>query len=87
MFLYEITFHLYHPFQVTKKINDVVKKCSDDYHAADVFTNPILEEQHTGVRKLQGAIKTMDELLRGHSGEGHNFAEYIFDQKILKGEL
>lgn len=64
-----------------------MKKCSDDYHAADVFTNPILEEQHTGIRKLQGAIMTMNELLRGHTGEGHNFAEYVFDQKMVKGEL
>lgn len=73
---------------VTKKINEIVEKCSDDFHAADVFTNPILEEQHTGMRKIQGAIQMMDELKRGHpNNEGLYFAEYIFDQKMLKGEV
>lgn len=72
---------------VTKKINEVVKQCNDDFHAADVFTNPILEEQHTGIRKLQGAIKTIEELERGQSGYGLQFAEYVFDQKMVKGEI
>lgn len=74
---------------VTKKINNVVESCADDFHAADVFTNPILEEQHTGMRKLQGAIQTMKELQRGYGTVEHgiNFAEYLFDQKMLNGEL
>lgn len=47
-----------------------------------------MEEQHTGMRKLQGAIQIMKELQRGYATEdGRNFAEYIFDQKMLKGEL
>lgn len=78
---------LYYLLQVTKKINEVVKQCNDDFHAADVFTNPILEEQHTGIRKLQGAIKTIEELERGQSGYGLQFAEYVFDQKMVKGEI
>jgi len=73
---------------VTKRILAVIKECEDDYHAADVFTNPILEEQYTGMRKLQGAIQTMDNLLLGHTDDDAiQFAEYIFDQKVMKGEV
>ncbi|KAK8403241.1 hypothetical protein O3P69_000403 [Scylla paramamosain] len=71
---------------VTEKILQVVAKCADDYHAADVFTNPILEEQYTGLRKLQGAIRTYDALIKGNSGN-EELAEFIFDKKVLKGEI
>lgn len=73
---------------VTEKIDEVVSRCANDYHAADVFTNPILEEQHTGMRKLQGALQTISDLTKGPGGvSGDYFAEYIFDQKMLKGEI
>lgn len=71
---------------VTEKILQVIAKCSDDYHAADVFTNPILEEQYTGLRKLQGAVKTYDHLLKGNS-ENVELAEFIFDKKVINGEI
>lgn len=71
---------------VTKRILQVVAKCADDYHAADVFTNPILEEQYTGLRKLQGAVKIYDNLVRGHSNNVE-LAELIFDKKVISGEI
>ncbi|XP_068223475.1 ferritin heavy chain-like [Palaemon carinicauda] len=73
--------------EVTDLINNVVIKCSDDYHGADVFTNPILDEQHDGVRKLQGAIRSFNDLLAGHTGNGLQLAEYLFDKKMMSGEF
>lgn len=75
--------------QVTEKIYEVVKNCENDYHAADVFTNPILEEQHDGIRKLQGAIRAFNDLTRGYTNNesAYAMAEYIFDRKMLKGEI
>jgi len=74
--------------EVTNLIYGVVEKCGQDYHGADVFTNPILDEQHDGVRKLQGAYQTLVDLLKGHEGSGGQaFAEYMFDRKLLNGEL
>uniref|UniRef100_A0A146MGH3 Ferritin n=1 Tax=Astacus astacus TaxID=6715 RepID=A0A146MGH3_ASTAS len=70
--------------EVTDLIYDVVSACHQDYHGADVFTNPILDEQHNGVRKLQGAIRAFDDL--SHNNDVY-LAEYIFDQKMLRGEF
>lgn len=72
--------------EVTEKILQVVAKCAEDYHAADVFTNPILEEQYTGLRKLQGAIRNYDALMTRNVGN-EKLVEFIFDQKVLKGEI
>lgn len=52
-------------FQVTELIRIVITKCTDDFHEADVFTNPILDEQHEGIRKLQGALRTFQSLKAG----------------------
>lgn len=72
--------------QVTNKIHNVVKECEHDYHGADVFTNPILDEQHEGIRKLQGAVQEYKNLVHGHS-ESVAMVDFIFDQKILKESL
>lgn len=74
---------------VTQKIHDVISKCENDYHGADVFTNPILDEQHEGVRHLQGAIKIFEDLTEGAdvSQDFKNYVEYTFDMKLLKGEI
>jgi len=74
---------------VTQRIYHVIKACEDDYHGADVFTNPILDEQHHGVRNLQGAIKTFDNLVEGAEANPQykNYAEYTFDMGVLKGEI
>ncbi|XP_064105567.1 ferritin heavy chain-like [Macrobrachium nipponense] len=74
--------------EVTDLINNVVAKCADDYHGADVFTNPILDEQHDGVRKLQGAVKALHDLSAGYgTPAGLNLAEYLFDKKMMSGEF
>lgn len=73
--------------EVTDLINNVVAKCADDYHGADVFTNPILDEQHEGVRKLQGAVKAFKDLLAGSGAPGLQLAEYLFDKKMMSEEL
>jgi len=73
---------------VTQRIYHVIKACDEDYHGADVFTNPILDEQHHGVRGLQGAIKTFDNLAEGAMNSQYkSYAEYTFDMKLLKGEI
>jgi len=74
---------------VTQRIYHVINSCDADYHGADVFTNPILDEQHEGVRHLQGAIKTFDNLAEGSEGNAQfqSYAEYTFDMKLLKGEI
>jgi len=72
--------------QVTDLIYNVVKECADDYHGADVFTNPILDEQHDGLRKLQGAVRTFSDLQSG-TNVNEAFVEYMFDLKMMSGEL
>ncbi|XP_037793341.1 ferritin subunit-like [Penaeus monodon] len=73
---------------VTNQIHHVVKECEHDYHGADVFTNPILDEQHEGIRKLQGAIQEYKNLLHGHDDHDEKaMVDFIFDQKLLKESL
>jgi len=73
---------------VTQRIYKVIKACEHDFHGADVFTNPVLDEQHDGVRKLQGAVKVFKNLAEGAStSEWKKFAEYTFDMKMLNGEI
>lgn len=73
---------------VTDFIIKVVDKCDCDYHAADVFTNPILDEQYDGIRKLQGIIREFEDLLLGHDTQNQNeMVNFMMDQKILKGGL
>jgi len=71
---------------VTDLIIKVVDACDCDYHAADVFTNPILDEQYDGIRKLQGIIREFEDLLEGH-GTQKEMVNFMIDQKILKGGL
>lgn len=70
---------------VTRMIYHVIKACEEDFHAADVFTNPILEEQHDGIRKLQGAIRDYNNL--GHKHLSVGMVEYLFDHKVLKESI
>lgn len=73
--------------EVTNLIYYVVEKCNDDFHGADVFTNPILDEQHDGLRKLQGAVRGFKDLQSGQSGQGIKLAEYMFDHKMMHGDF
>lgn len=77
--------------EVTKSINEVVTHCANDYDGADFFTNPILAEQFDGMRKLKAAINTLQDLKHRHSGvtnqNSDNLAEFILDQRFLKGNI
>lgn len=70
--------------EVTDSIAKVVADCGKDFHGADFFTNPILDEQHNGIRKLQGAIKYFDNL---KVDSCRDLAEYLFDKKMMSGEF
>lgn len=73
---------------VTDEIYKVVAACNDDFHGADVFTNPILDEQHDGIRKLQGLMRAFKDMSSGHVGlEGRALAEYVIDRKIINGDF
>ncbi|KAK3877908.1 hypothetical protein Pcinc_017418 [Petrolisthes cinctipes] len=72
---------------VTNLIKEVIDSCSNDFHAADVFTNPILDEQHHGLRKLQGALQTLNAMKNAATEDEKKVAEYFFDVKLQKGEL
>merc|ERR1712212_99152 len=41
---------------VTELLDKVIQDCSDDFDAADYFTQPIFAEQYDGMRKLRAAI-------------------------------
>lgn len=73
---------------VTKKIKGVVKVCEDqpgpnDYHLVDYLTGVFLEEQYTGQRDIAGKISTLDKFMTKHGALG----EFLFDKKLLNGEL
>jgi len=72
--------------EVTNKITEVISSCSDDYDGADFFTQPILAEQFDGQRKLTGAINTLSDMIGGQVDQSA-FAEYVFDQRVLKNGL
>jgi len=71
---------------VTQKITAVVEKCSQDFDAADFFTQPILGEQFDGQRKLSGALNALEDMMLG-APTNMEFAEYVFDQRVLKNGL
>ncbi|KAL7638949.1 UNVERIFIED_CONTAM: hypothetical protein RMT77_010483 [Armadillidium vulgare] len=74
--------------KVTDAIHKVIEDCEKDFHGADVFTNPVLEEQHDGIRKIKGLIKAFDDMALGADDKNAIFlAEYLFDKKLLEGTL
>lgn len=80
-------FKLFLYIQVTDLIKRVIVHCQHDFHAADVFTNPILEEQHHGLRKLQGAIQTLKAMKQNTESTDSKMAEYFFDLKLQSGDI
>ncbi|KAF2879211.1 hypothetical protein ILUMI_26966 [Ignelater luminosus] len=77
---------------VTRKIHDVIKVCEDpqnagnnfnDYHLVDYLTGEFLEEQYKGQRDLAGKISNLDKMMDKHAALG----EYLFDKKLLSGEI
>ena len=61
--------------------------CGADMHAQDYFTDPIMDEQHESIRKLQGALKKLDNMIGSATGGERVFIEYLYDQKLLNGEI
>jgi len=72
---------------VTQLIYDVITECANDYHAADTFTDPILDEQHNGVRELQGLLLEYQNLLGGMTDDASRaMVEFVMDRKLLQKE-
>ena len=74
--------------QVTKKIKGVVKVCEDqpgpnDWHLVDYLTGEFLEEQYKGQRDIAGKVSTLSNFMDKHGALG----EFLFDKKLLSGEL
>lgn len=71
---------------VTVAVNDVIHHCDADYDGADYFTANILSEQFDGQRKLSGAISALKDLRSGEP-RPYNFADFVFDQRMLKSGM
>ncbi|XP_076652746.1 ferritin 1 heavy chain [Halictus rubicundus] len=70
---------------VTNSIHDIIKTCEEvkDYHLADYLTTDFLDEQYKGQRDLAGKIS----ILSGMNGLGAPLGEFLFDKKLLNGEI
>jgi ferritin heavy chain len=78
---------------VTNKIRNVIIECEqpksaqyskfNDYHLVDYLTGDFLEEQYRGQRDLAGKISTLGKMMKNHGALG----EFLFDKKLLNGEL
>ncbi|XP_018576395.1 ferritin subunit [Anoplophora glabripennis] len=72
---------------VTQKIRKVIKVCEDDhfndYHLVDYLTGDFLTEQYHGQRDIAGKVSTLEKLKQKHGALG----EFLFDKKLLNGEL
>eukprot|EP01054_Gregarina_sp_Poly1_P006606 Gregarina_sp_Poly_1__6605@NODE_3547_length_1020_cov_4_403987_g2251_i0_p1_GENE_NODE_3547_length_1020_cov_4_403987_g2251_i0NODE_3547_length_1020_cov_4_403987_g2251_i0_p1_ORF_typecomplete_len217_score36_32Ferritin/PF00210_24/9_5e37Rubrerythrin/PF02915_17/5e05DUF2095/PF09868_9/0_017DUF2095/PF09868_9/1_7e03_NODE_3547_length_1020_cov_4_403987_g2251_i0193843 len=76
---------------VTQKIRDIIITCEtpndatafNDYHLVDYLTADFLEEQYKGQRDLAGKISTLGKMMDTHGQLG----EFLFDKKLLNGEL
>ncbi|KAL7302443.1 ferritin subunit [Trichogramma pretiosum] len=75
---------------VTKSIRDIIMTCEspkdipfNDYHLVDYFTADFLDEQYKGQRDLAGKISTLGKMMATHGAIG----EFLFDKKLLNGEL
>uniref|UniRef100_T1HTF0 Ferritin n=1 Tax=Rhodnius prolixus TaxID=13249 RepID=T1HTF0_RHOPR len=76
--------------RVTKHIIGVIKDCEEpkdqpvnDYHLVDYLSGEFLEEQYKGQRDLAGKASTLGKMMKNHGALG----EFLFDKKLLNGEL
>ncbi|XP_065340246.1 ferritin heavy chain [Cloeon dipterum] len=72
---------------VTRAIKHIIKKCDEepnDYHFVDYLTTEFLDEQHKGQRDLAGKLTTLGKMKNGPQRE---LAEFLFDKKLLNGEV
>lgn len=84
---------------VTKSINDIIRTCEEpekgkltqddptkninDYHLVDYLTTDFLEEQFKGQRDIAGKLATLNKMMSSHA----DLAEFLFDKKLLNGEI
>jgi len=77
---------------VTGKIRDIIAACDNpsgdgsgfnDYHLVDYLSGDFLEEQYKGQSDLAHKISTLGKMLDYHGTLG----EFLFDKKLLNGEL
>lgn len=76
--------------RVTKSIQEIIRTCEtpktsnfNDYHLVDYLTGDFLDEQYKGQRDLAGKTSTLGKMMSSHGPIG----EFLFDKKLLKGEL
>lgn len=76
--------------QVTRSIRDIITTCEspkghsfNDYHLVDYLTADFLDEQYKGQRDLAGKVSTLGKMMVTHGPLG----EYLFDKKLLHGEI
>lgn len=76
---------------VTSKINAIITACEkpsdgsgvNDYHLVDYLRGDFLEEQYKGQFDLAGKISTLGKMMDNYGTLG----EFLFDKKLLNGEL
>lgn len=76
--------------EVTRSIRKIIEICEtpktssfNDYHLVDYLTSDFLDEQYKGQRELAGKISTLGKMMQAH---GH-LGEFLFDKKLLNGEI
>jgi len=77
---------------VTRKIRDIIVACEgptgdeagvNDYHLVDYLSGDFLEEQYRGQSDLAHKISILGKMLDNYGILG----EFLFDKKLLNGEL
>ncbi|XP_046743624.1 ferritin subunit-like [Diprion similis] len=76
--------------EVTTNIRKVISNCEtppnaakNDYHLVDYLTADFLDEQYRGQRDLAGKYTTLQKMVSSYGPIG----EFLFDKKLLNGEL
>ncbi|KAK0178792.1 hypothetical protein PV327_007643 [Microctonus hyperodae] len=76
--------------QVTRALREIIQVCEEpkdsnfnDYHLADYLTTDFLDEQYKGQRQLAERIATLGKMVHTQGA----LADFIMDQKLMKGEI
>ena len=59
------------------------KKLMNDYHLVDYLSGDFLDEQYKGQRDIAGKLSTLGKMIQSHE----KFGEFLFDKKLLNGEV
>lgn len=77
---------------VTSKIRGIITACENpsgdgngfnDYHLVDYLSGDFLDEQYKGQSDLAGKLSTLGKMMDNYGTLG----EFLFDKKLLNGEL